>query len=208
MRTKAVSSLSAASGVGAAVLLAALAFAAPETPKPSPTPPSPLAHGPIATYDVACARCHGPNGSFYGPGLGKGKTDAQLRQVIQEMAEGPSQLPPLPTIELDAQTAYHRAIIKAEPFIAATSRTPSRIEGEVTSGAIVTVTVGGKATAAKADGTHWSASLQPKSPLPIVTARIGKSITTLDTASAAFSHTTPLTQPIQSTKPTTGQAAK
>ena len=198
MRAKAVSLLGAS-------IATAMAIAAPETPKPSPTPPPPLSHGPIATYDAACARCHGPNGSFYGPTLGKGKTDAQLRQVIQEMAEGPAQLPPLPIIELDAQTAYHRAIIKAEPFIAVTSRTPARIEGEVTSGSTITVTVGGKTTAAKTDGTHWSASLPAKGPAPIITARIGKATTTLDTASAAFSHTAPL---MQSTQSATGQAAK
>lgn len=204
MRPKDVNRLSAAAGIGAAILLTAIAFAAPEpTPKPvAPAPP--LAHGPIATYDAACARCHGPNGSFYSPTLGKGKTDAQLRQVIREMAEGPSQIPALPPVELEAQTAYHRALIKGEPFLAVTVRTETRIEGEVTSGSTVTVSSGGKIAAAKIDGSHWSAPLAAKSAAPTVTARLGKTTTTLDTATAAFSHAAPLTE---STK-TTGQAAK
>jgi hypothetical protein len=202
MRVKAVSSLS-----GGVFLLAAIALAAPETaPKPVATPPAPLAHGPIATYDAACARCHGPNGSFYGPTLGKSKTDAQLRQVIKEMAEGPSQLPPLPPIELDAQTAYHRALIKAEPFLAVTTRTKTTIEGEVTSGATVTLTADGKPQTAKMEGSHWSASLSAKNPTPVITARIGKTTTILDSARAAFSHTAPLADPSPTT--TTGQPQK
>jgi hypothetical protein len=208
MRARDVSRSYAVIGVGAAVFLAGALFAAPEPA----SPPPPLAHGPIATYDAACARCHGPNGSFYGPALGKGKTDAQLRQVIQEMAEGPSQLPPLPQRELDAQTAYHRALIKAEPFLAVTVRTPNKIEGEATSGAAVTVTTGGKTTAAKVEGSHWSAYLAAGNTAPLVSARLGKIVTTLDTARAAFSHSAPLSAENQKsddrTKSTTGQTTK
>lgn len=203
MKTKATNPFSVAAGSGGSVLLAAIAFAAPgpET-KPFVPPPAALVHGPIATYDAACARCHGPKGSFYGPDLGKGKTDTQLRQVIREMAEGPSQLPTLPSVELDAQTAYHRALIKGEPFLAVTFRGETRLEGEVTSGATVTVATGGKTAAAKVEGSHWSIPLTAKAPAPIVTARRGKAISTLDTAKAAFSHAEPLT------KSTSGQATK
>ncbi|MBC8104725.1 MAG: cytochrome c, partial [Cytophagales bacterium] len=141
---------------------------------------------------AACARCHGPNGSFYGPDLGKGKTDAQLQKVIREMAEGPSQLPGLPPVELEAQTAYHRALIQSEPFLAVTRRTPTRIEGEVTSGAAVGVSVGGKTTSAKVDGSQWSAPLEANGAAPLVTATLGKATTTLNTARAAFSHAVPL----------------
>ncbi|MES2463025.1 MAG: cytochrome c [Armatimonadota bacterium] len=215
MRPKGVNRLWAAAGVGTAVLAAAVSLAAPEpAPKLAPIPPLPLARGPIATYDEACARCHGPNGSFYGPTLGKGKTDAQLRQVIQEMAEGPSQLPPLPAAELEAQTAYHRALIKAEPFLAVTVRTAARLEGETTAGATVMVTAGTKTIGAKVEGSRWSAVLPEKGPAPIITARIGKTVTTLDTARASFSHTTPLatggpkTKQDQTTESSTGQATK
>ncbi len=192
MRLKGVSRAAVAAGIGT---LAAIAFASPEpAPGPAAPAPSPLAHGPIATYDTACARCHGPNGSFYGPTLGKGKTDAQLRQVIKEMAEGPSQLPPLPAVELEAQTAYHRALIKGEPFVALTLRTKTRIEGEVTSGSTITVTQSGKTTAAKIDGSRWSAPLAAKSAAPTIMARLGKTSTMLNIGTAAFSHGAPLAE--------------
>jgi predicted CXXCH cytochrome family protein len=67
MRPRDVSAFSVAAGIGT---LTAIAFAAPE---PAPKPPAALAHGPIATYDAACARCHGPNGSFYGRLLAKAR---------------------------------------------------------------------------------------------------------------------------------------
>src|SRR5690349_11244383 len=45
----------------------------------------------IAYYDDSCRRCHGPQGSFYGPELGKGLTDKQLIKIVDDMANGPGQ---------------------------------------------------------------------------------------------------------------------
>jgi hypothetical protein len=68
------------------------------------------------------------------------------------------------------------------------------------------VTTGGKTAAAKVKNSRWSAALLAKHETPIITARIGNVMTTLDTARAAFSHGTPLTA--DDTKSTTGQATK
>ncbi len=145
--------------------------------------------GPIAIYEQACARCHGPNGSFYGPDLGLGKTDAQLYKAVQDMADNQGQIE-LKPVELEAQTAYHRAMIKREPFLAITERTKSMLRGEVTQGSVVTVTVAGKPQKVRVEGFVWSATLEGVGPV-LVTAKRKNAQTQLDPAKAAHSHPPP-----------------
>ena len=154
-----------------------------------PPAPQPLPRGPIAVYEQACARCHGPNGSFYGPDLGLGKTDAQLYKAVQDMADNQGQIELTP-LELEAQTAYHRAIIKREPFLAITQRTKSTLSGEVTKGSSVTVTVAGKLQTVRVEGFVWSATLEGAGAV-LVTARRKNAQTPLDPAKAAHSHPPP-----------------
>ena len=154
-----------------------------------PQAPQPLPRGPIAVYEQACARCHGPNGSFYGPDLGLGKTDAQLYKAVQAMADNQGQIELTP-IELEAQTAYHRAIIKREPFLAITQRTKSMVRGEVTKGSTVTVTVAGKPQKVRVEGVVWSATLEGEGPV-MVTAKRKNAQTQLDPAKATHSHPSP-----------------
>ena len=153
-------------------------------------PPAPkvavLARGPISVYEQACARCHGPNGSFYGPDLGKGKTDSQLYKAVQDMADNQGQIELTP-IEVEAQTAYHRAIIKREPYIAMTGRTKTLLRGEVTKGATVSVTVLGKPQKVVVVGFTWSAALAGEGPILIV-ARRKNAEARLDPDKFAHSH--------------------
>jgi hypothetical protein len=154
-----------------------------QSPNQKPAKP---ARGPIAVYEEACARCHGPNGSFYGPELGRGKTDLQLRQAIQDMADNQGQIE-LTLSELDAQTAYHRAIIAHEPFLYITEQTEKRLAGEVTAGSRVQVVMGGKPQKITQNKTLWSATLASTGPVEL-SATLGKAITKLDPAKNRFSH--------------------
>lgn len=145
-----------------------------------------LVRGPIAAYEQACARCHGPNGSFYGPDLGKGKTDSQLYKAVQSMADNQGQIELTP-VEVEAQTAYHRAIIKREPFLAVTERTRATICGEVTKGSTITVTVSGKPQQVRVVGFQWSTTLNDEGPILITARRKNKEVK-LDPDKAAHSH--------------------
>ncbi|MBS1718360.1 MAG: cytochrome c [Armatimonadetes bacterium] len=112
-------------------------------------------HPPVAYYNAQCARCHGPGGSFYGPTLGKGKNDAQLREVIRQMCEGQGGMP-LQGIDLEAQLAYHRAIIRREPFVCVTLIKPGRLAGEVYDAKSITLQVGSKRFAGRISGDGFS----------------------------------------------------
>jgi hypothetical protein len=153
----------------------------------------------IAYYDAACARCHGPQGSFYGAELGKHLTDAQLVKVINDMAEGPGAAP-LTAAGLAAETAFHRAIIAGTPFLSVTKLDGATIAGEVTPDAAVSLSAGGKAITATVDGSTWQASLPPGTrpdALTLTAEREGKKTTLPLSTGNRFSHSAPLpaTQP-------------
>uniref|UniRef100_UPI00286AA467 hypothetical protein n=1 Tax=Armatimonas sp. TaxID=1872638 RepID=UPI00286AA467 len=133
-----------------------------------------------------CARCHGPNGSFYGPDLGKGKTDSQLYKAVQNMADNQGQIELAP-VEVEAQTAYHRAIIKREPFLAITGRTKTELRGEMTPKASVTVMIGGKPQKVRTERFTWMASLTATGPI-VVIAKLKNAETRLDPDKATHSH--------------------
>jgi hypothetical protein len=154
-------------------------------------PPAPkvLSRGPVAVYEQACARCHGPNGSFYGPDLGKGKTDPQLYKAVQDMADNQGQIE-LSPVEVEAQTAYHRAIIKREPFLAITGRTKTELRGEVTARSSVTVTVAGSPQKVRTERFTWIATLTGTGPI-CVTAKLKNTETRLDPDKASHSHSEP-----------------
>lgn len=157
--------------------------AQPPVPRAVPV----LPRGPITVYDHSCAGCHGPNGSFYGPDLGKGKTDAQLYKAVQDMADNQGQVELTP-VEVEAQTAYHRAIIKGEPFLAVTERTKKLLRGEVTKGATVSVTILGKPQKVVVEGFTWRATLVDDGAILIVARRKNAEVR-LDPDKFAHSHT-------------------
>ena len=154
-------------------------------------PPAPkvLPRGPVAVYEQACARCHGPNGSFYGPDLGKGKTDSQLYKAVQGMADNQGQIE-LASAEVEAQTAYHRAIIKREPFLAITGRTKTELRGEMTPKASVIVMVEGKPQKVRTERFTWIATLTGTGPICVM-AKLKNAETRLDPDKVAHSHSAP-----------------
>ncbi|MHC4265713.1 MAG: c-type cytochrome [Planctomycetota bacterium] len=78
---------------------------------------------PVSTFERTCARCHGPQGAFYGDEFAK-LNDAELRKIVKQMMVGPSFLKPK-SYEVDAMTAYHRALTAKEPFLCVTSYAPN-----------------------------------------------------------------------------------
>ena len=97
---------------------AALAFAmrgGQAKPKPLPPPEKAEEFRPLAYFAAHCQRCHGPEGNRY-PEDFPTRTDAQLRESIVEMAEGPGGAP-LGKGGLELQLALHRAIRAKQPFL-------------------------------------------------------------------------------------------
>src|SRR5262249_43547502 len=112
----------------------------------------------IAYYDDSCRRCHGPQGSFYDPELGKGLTDKQLMKIVDDMANGPGQSPLTPD-QLEIETAFHRALVAGTPYLSVTALEPEKISGEVMPEAKVTLTAGKKTLDAKVEDSAWSVAL-------------------------------------------------
>ena len=154
-----------------------------------------LADGPISYFNAKCARCHGPYGSFYGEDFGRKLTDRQLRKVVADMAAGPAQAS-LSGQELEAQVAFHRALIARQPFLAWTGMDADSATGEVTPGARVHATVNGRPTQVKTSRHTWQVRL-PGSNKPVavsVSASSGKTSVTLDLGRSAFTHAAPLSR--------------
>ena len=154
--------------------------------------PAPLGHAPLEYFAAKCARCHGPFGSFYGEDFGRNRSDAALHKVVKEMAEGPAGAP-LAGRELDAQVAFHRALLAKEPFVAWTGQSGGEIAGEVSPDTTVSARVKGVEVPAKVDDTRWRLTLPAGTAASDVTvvARSDATSTTLALKDAAFSHGTP-----------------
>lgn len=125
--------------------------AAPDAATPPPlTPivagethgPRASAFAPLAYFNQNCARCHGENGSFYEKDFAPGKSDAELRAVIDEMAVGPAQAPLAPA-ELDAVAAWHRALRDKKPFVVIVKSEKTamgwQLSGEISPGATLQI---------------------------------------------------------------------
>jgi len=74
---------------------------------------------PVSTYASACARCHGDGASNHLEQL-RALHDDELRPFIEDMMWGPGFLEPTEH-DIDAMTAYHRALIADEPFVVVTN---------------------------------------------------------------------------------------
>lgn len=113
---------------------------------------------PLDYFDKRCASCHGPYGSFYGDSFGAGLSDAGLREVIHEMAEGPAGAP-LKASELEAMTAYHRSLISKQPFVVVTAIRDNILTGEVSPGSRILLIDQGKRVPVYIEGHTWEAEL-------------------------------------------------
>ena len=101
--------------VAAYVVAGVAARSDPTPPGGEPALPR-LTLPPVRTFEEACARCHGPRGSFYGQEFARLR-DPELTEYVDEMMRGPGMLHPTADDVL-AMTAYHRALARKEPFIA------------------------------------------------------------------------------------------
>ena len=91
--------------------------------------PEKLTVGPVSYFEAHCSRCHGPNGSFYDLQQLSKLSDAKLRKFVVDMAMGAGNAP-LRGSDIDAQVAYHRAMIRNKPFLAVTSISGGFVKGE------------------------------------------------------------------------------
>ena len=123
------------------------------------TGPHAAAFAPSAYFNANCARCHGENGSAYGADFTKNKSDDALRTVVEEMADGPGQAPLAPA-ELDAVTAWHRALRDKKPFVIIVKSEKKaegwQLSGEVSPGA--TLQINGKDI--KVKNANWTAQVE------------------------------------------------
>lgn len=87
---------------------------------------TPDAFAPLSYFAANCARCHGPNGSFYGASFAKTRDEAGLHQIVHDMAFGPAQAP-LDDAKLEVLVAYHRSLIDKKPFLSLSSVTSGSV---------------------------------------------------------------------------------
>jgi hypothetical protein len=161
---------------------------APPATQPAAREP---AFGAMAYYDQSCSNCHGPQGSFYGPTLGKNLTDAKLRQVVKDMAEGPGNAPLQPD-QVDCETAFHRALILRTPYVSLTTMSHEQWAGEAMPGATVTVQIAGRKLTAAMDDWNWTVSIptgiEATPANATITAELDGKTTTLNPAKHMYSH--------------------
>lgn len=141
---------------------------------------------PLDYFNDKCARCHGAYGSFYGKEFGKGKTDAQLAQVVQEMCDGPAQAHLEPR-DLEVLTAWHRALRDGKPFVASVNYGNSVLSGEASpTSSVVLETTTGEKTMVPLNGHRWSAGLPEGVQIAHVRVESAGQVTELDTRTAAY----------------------
>lgn len=138
-----------------------------------------LQYPPVATFDQHCARCHGPEGSFYGQAFAQ-TVEHDLTEMVGQMMRGPAFLEPNST-DIAAMAAYQRALAAEEPFVIVTDPQKalatdlSEIPVEASPGAQVTIerTNGTAQITASRDGRsttihfpdeQWSGADAPTAP--------------------------------------------
>jgi len=144
------------------------------TAKPAPreTKSVDLVAGPVTTFEEACSRCHGPQGAFHGEELAS-LTDEKLREVVEKMMKGPSQLQP--TLEqIEAMAAYQRSLRDRRPFLCVTNGAAFSagrdiaLRGEATPGSAVSLGKGETVLAASSEQFTWSVQNAPRPPFTVV----------------------------------------
>ncbi len=124
-----------------------------------------FARRPISYFNANCGSCHGNYGSFWGEGFAAELTDHALRDIVDEMAAGPSQKP-LEGLALDVQVAYHRSLVDQKPFVTAYLE-DGQLRGEVTPGSEVVVVAGGREHAATVEKHAWRSELREASQIRV-----------------------------------------
>ena len=124
----------------------------------SPASPSvkPLKRGVVAYYAERCARCHGPEGSFYENGFAAKYDDKGMKAVLKRMADGPGG-ESLDDAGLAALGAYHRAMAGDYAFLDLTG-SGAILSGETTAEKVTIKHLGKIIVSQLADG-KWKAKL-------------------------------------------------
>jgi mono/diheme cytochrome c family protein len=198
-------------GLGIAVLGAwhgATAFARPAPLVPLPQPKyfdaapekaESSAFAAIEYYQNHCSRCHGYYGMNYDLNSLQKRDDASLKTVLHDMAAGPGGQP-LDDAQLEVVTAYHRSMIKLQPFMSVTKietvADGVMLSGEATPEAKIEIKNGDGSTLATRDAAN---EYQWQAKLPIgaeagklqVTATLKEVVTTVDLAESKYSHSQP-----------------
>ncbi|MCA9281782.1 MAG: hypothetical protein H6812_03355 [Phycisphaeraceae bacterium] len=117
-----------------------------------------LTSPPLAFFDGHCARCHGPNGSFYGEAFASIASDRDLHGIVQEMVEGPG-FGELDDESLYALVAFHRSLRDGTPFGVVTELSGDAVAGEMLPGTRVSVIVGTDVIGAEMGEASWRAAL-------------------------------------------------
>jgi cytochrome c5 len=99
---------------------------------PASAPASQPVAGPITYYNDNCNRCHGQVDAAY-PDSKSPPTGEKLKQIIQDMAEGPAQAP-LDASGLAEQVKLHEAIFSRGPYVWIDPGATGQISGETIPG--------------------------------------------------------------------------
>lgn len=139
-----------------------------------------LSPGPVLLFEESCARCHGPQGSFYGQEFAK-LDDAHLRQAVTDMMRGPAGLDPS-LADIAAMVAYHRALRETGLFVVATNAgrfaggKDRSLQGEVTPGAAVEIHKDRDVVPAQVQDMTWTVANPPAMPFSVVAKDGGKRV--------------------------------
>jgi mono/diheme cytochrome c family protein len=152
--------------------------AAATDPASQPAPAADLVDlnpGPIVQFEETCARCHGPQGSFYGEEFGH-LGPVALEAMVRQMMEGPAGLSPTRN-EVTAMVVYHKALHAASPFVVITNAEAFAagrdrgLRGEATPETTVEIRRGDQVIRAKADNLVWTVPAAPRPPFTVVGSR-------------------------------------
>jgi hypothetical protein len=151
-------------------------------------PVEPVKHAPIEYFNDHCAHCHGKNGVYLEAGFATGKSDAEVKDEIKEMADGPGQSP-LDRDDLPVQLALHRSLSDEAPFAVWTKRKDLHLSGETTPDTDLKALVGSRTLDVKIEDGRWSLTLDQASDLDQLRleASKGKKIAILNFKTLPFS---------------------
>jgi hypothetical protein len=137
-----------------------------------------LQYGPLSTFQQSCARCHGPEGAFFGATFAD-REDDKVLQMVTVMMRGPGGLKPTEADTM-AMAAYLHAIRAKEPFVVITNAAAHAagrdavLRGEASEEAAIEVRKDGRAVpVTRIPGAVWSLDAPPTPPFDIVARRRG-----------------------------------
>ncbi len=124
--------------------------------------------GPIVQFERSCARCHGPQGSFYGQEFADLEPQ-RLRQIVEKMMRGPAGLEP-GAVQIDAMVGYQQALHQNVPFLVINNAASFAcghdpvLRGEVTPDTLVQCRAAGRVIPVQVEDPAWTLAGAPRPP--------------------------------------------